>query len=120
MRSKMAQPCRCRSSLQLSPYACIGVGKSPDLQQLTTKTIASGSQFSFYLCLATLCLTSVFGKVIRPEAISAATDCCIASRLENRGLYPRRRRLFSMETQELRMICPQDDSASRLSRPSFH
>ena len=24
--------------------------------------------------------------VIRPEAISAATDCCIASRLENRGL----------------------------------
>src|SRR5262252_9109048 len=42
--------------------------------------------------------------MIRPEAISAVTDCCIASRLENRGLYPRRWRLFSMETQELRLF----------------
>ena len=28
--------------------------------------------------------------VTRPEAISALTDSCIDSRLENRGLYPRR------------------------------
>jgi hypothetical protein len=57
-----------------------------------------------------LALTSVFGKVIRPEAISAVTDCCIASRLENRGLS-RYCRLFSMETQELRMICASEGSA---------
>src|SRR5215469_15622126 len=52
--------------------------------------------------------------------MSAVMDCSIASRLENRGLYPRRCRLFSMETQELRIMCPQEDSASLFSRLSFH
>src|SRR5215831_13884985 len=65
-------------------------------------------------------LASVFGTVIRPRAMSAATDCCIASRLENRGLYPRRWRLFSIEMQELRMICPQEEWASLSARRSFH
>jgi hypothetical protein len=36
------------------------------------------------------------------------------------GLYPRCCRPFSMETQELRMICAQESSASPFSRSSFH
>ena len=66
-----------------------------------------------------LALISLSGTMIRPEAMSAETDSCIASRLENRGMNPRRWRLFSMDTQELRIMCPQEDSASLFSRLSF-
>jgi len=72
---------------------------------------------SLYMIFA---LIAFLGIVIRPEATSAATDCCIASRLENRGLYPRRWRLFSMETQELRTICLKEEWASLSFRRSFH
>jgi hypothetical protein len=55
------------------------------LRLLTTfLEIAFGRITAVYAC------AGVVGTVTRPEAISAVTDSCIDSRLENRGLYPRR------------------------------
>jgi hypothetical protein len=103
----------------LTPPTLLEMGMLQQLGGLPLADCRVEDSFS-WATVQRFALTSVFGMTIRPQAISAATDGYIASRLEYRGLYPRRCRLFSMETQELRMMCPQQDSASLLSRPSFH